>query len=173
MTNRPVIFPSTWCIMHLERYNCRHGQGRRNMEKYYPSLRTIPCTYGILHCCQFMQERMSPPKAGKESRSCTKILVLVLLSGVRINIDGSEVVWRSQPRAHSSILRYVLDAGYSEVRRWTRTLPQRWWSCQRRSRGEIPVNPHVHIHIIAISSRGDYSRTASISFRACLGAATI
>ena len=26
-----------------------------------------------------------------------------VLSGVRVNIDGSEVVWRSQPRAHSSI----------------------------------------------------------------------
>ena len=41
----------------------------------------------------------------------------MLLSGVCVNIDGSEVVWRSQPRARSSISRYVyvLDAGYSEL----------------------------------------------------------
>ena len=52
-----------------------------------------------------------------------------------------------------------------------------------RSGGEIPASPcmYVHaciyifavIHESAISSRGDYSRAASISFRACSGAATI
>ena len=34
---------------------------------------------------------------------------------MRVNIDGSEVVWQSLPRAHGSISRYVLDAGYSEL----------------------------------------------------------
>ena len=32
---------------------------------------------------------------------------------------------------------------------------------------------HVHIQSRAISSRGDYSRAASISFHVCSGAATI
>ena len=95
------------------------------------------------------------------------VSVLVLLSGVCVHIHGSELVWRSQPRARSSISRYVLDAGYiySELRRWTRTLPQRWRSCRRCSKGEIPVNLHVRIQIIVISSCSDYSRVASISFQ--------
>ena len=45
---------------------------------------------------------------------------------------------------------------------------------KRRDTGE---HMHVHVHIRicqrSISSRGDYSRVASISFRACSGAATI
>ena len=35
------------------------------------------------------------------------------------------------------------------------------------------MKPHVRIYIIAISSRGDYSRVASILFCTCSGAATI
>ena len=46
----------------------------------------------------------------------------------------------------------------------------------------MPANPYMYIHVRiccysdqsnSISSRGDYSRAASISFRACSGAATI
>ena len=45
---------------------------------------------------------------------------------------------------------------------------------ERRDTGE-PMHIHVHVRICqrSISSRGDYSRAASISFRACSGAATI
>ena len=45
---------------------------------------------------------------------------------------------------------------------------------ERRDTGE-PMHVHVHVRICqrSISSRGDYSRAASISFRACSGAATI
>ena len=46
---------------------------------------------------------------------------------------------------------------------------------ERRDTGE-PMYVHVHVHICQRSiqsSRGDYSRAASISFRACSGAATI
>ena len=35
-----------------------------------------------------------------------------VLSGVNVNIDGSEVVWRSQPRA---ISRYALEAGSARL----------------------------------------------------------
>ena len=70
----------------------------------------------------------------------------------------------------------MVDAGlviYSKLGRWTHTLPQRWQSCRRRLRGEIPVNSHVRIQIIVISSRSNYSRVASISFHAWSGVATI
>ena len=40
-----------------------------------------------------------------------------ILSGVRVIIDGSEVVWRSQPRARSSISRYALEAGSTKLAR--------------------------------------------------------
>ena len=44
---------------------------------------------------------------------------------------------------------------------------------ERRDTGE-PMHVHVHVRICqrSISSRGDYSRAASISFRACSGATT-
>ena len=34
-----------------------------------------------------------------------------------VNIDSSEVVWRSQPRASSSISRYALEAGSARLAR--------------------------------------------------------
>ena len=34
-----------------------------------------------------------------------------------VNIDGSEVVWRSQPRASRSISRYALEAGSARLAR--------------------------------------------------------
>ena len=40
-----------------------------------------------------------------------------ILSGVRVNIDCSEVVWRSQPQARSSISRYALEAGSTRLAR--------------------------------------------------------
>ena len=40
-----------------------------------------------------------------------------VLSGVRVNTDGSEVVWRSQPRVRSSISRYMLEAGSARLAR--------------------------------------------------------
>ena len=43
---------------------------------------------------------------------------------------------------------------------------------ERRDTGE-PMHVQVLICQRSISSRGDYSRAASISFRACSGAATI
>ena len=45
---------------------------------------------------------------------------------------------------------------------------------ERRDTGE-PIHVHIHVRICqhSISSRGDYSRAVSISFRACSGAATI
>ena len=42
----------------------------------------------------------------------------VITKFVRVNIDGSEVVWRSQPRApraSSSISRYALEAGSARL----------------------------------------------------------
>ena len=42
---------------------------------------------------------------------------------------------------------------------------------ERRDTGE-PMHVHVRICQRSISSRGDYSRAESISFRACSGAAT-
>ena len=51
---------------------------------------------------------------------------------------------------------------------------------ERRDTGEpMHACTYVHVYVFAdqsansISSRGDYSRAASISFRACSGAATI
>ena len=38
-----------------------------------------------------------------------------VLSGVHVNIDGSEVAWRSQPRARSSISRYMLKIGSTRL----------------------------------------------------------
>ena len=38
-----------------------------------------------------------------------------VLSGVRVNINGLEVVWWSQPRAHSSIMCYALVAGSARL----------------------------------------------------------
>ena len=38
-----------------------------------------------------------------------------VLSGMCVNVDVSEVVWRSQPRARSSILRYTLEAGSARL----------------------------------------------------------
>ena len=40
-----------------------------------------------------------------------------ILSGVRVNIDGSEVVWQSQPRSRCSISRYTLEAGSTRLAR--------------------------------------------------------
>ena len=81
---------------------------------------------------------------------------------------------------HSSISRYALEAGSARLARKIDTyintskmaeLPK---MLERRDTGE-PMHVHVHVHICqrSISSRGDYSRAASISFRACSGAATI
>ena len=36
--------------------------------------------------------------------------------GISVNIDGSEVDWRSQPRARYSISRYGLEAGSARSR---------------------------------------------------------
>ena len=38
-----------------------------------------------------------------------------VLLGVRVNIDDSEVVRQSQPRARSSISRYALEAGSARL----------------------------------------------------------
>ena len=46
---------------------------------------------------------------------------------------GSEVVWRNQPRAPRKMDTY--------------TLPQIWRSCRRCSRGEIPANPCMYVHV--------------------------
>ena len=92
---------------------------------------------------------------------------------------------------HSSISCYALEAGYTRLARKMETyitsnmveLPQ---MLERRDT-HVPANPcmytyivHVHTHCISvyqsansISSRSDYSRAASISFRACSGAAAI
>ena len=97
----------------------------------------------------------------------------------KTSMAGSEVVWRNQPRARSSTSRYALEVGSARLARKMDTYI--WRSCRRCSRGEIPANLCVHIRISccsyqsanSISSRGDYSRAASTSFRACSGAATI
>ena len=86
-----------------------------------------------------------------------------------------------QPRARSSIAlraRGWLHLTVSEDGH-VHYLKLVWRSCRRYSRGEIPANPCMYVHVFAviqiraISSGGDYSRAASISFRACSGAATI
>ena len=109
-----------------------------------------------------------------------------VLLGMRVNIDGLEVVWRSQPRARSSILHYALEAGSTRLARKMDTyitsnmavLPK---MLERRDTANPCMCEHVRICCYrysdqsanSISSRGDYSRAASISFRAYSGAATI
>ena len=86
----------------------------------------------------------------------------VILSGVRENIDGSDVVWQSQPRARSSILCYVLEAGSARLARKMDTyiastmveLPK---TLERRDTGE-PMYMYVFVDI----DHTDYSRAASI-----------
>ena len=105
-----------------------------------------------------------------------------VLSGMCVNVDDSEVVWRSQPRVRSSISRYALEAGSARLARKMDTyitsnmveLPK---MLKRRDTSE-PMHVCTCTYLLlqsanSISSRNDYSRAASISFRACSGAATI
>ena len=95
--------------------------------------------------------------------------------GMRVNINGLEVVWRSQPRSCSSILRYALEAGSTRLARKMDTyitsaeLPK---MLERRDTSE-PMHVRTCTHLLlfsanSISSHGDYSRAASIwSYTVC------
>ena len=107
-----------------------------------------------------------------------------VLLGMRVNIDGLEVVWRSQPRARSSISHYALEAGSTRlVRKMDTYITSNMAALPKMLERRDTANPCMceHVRICchsdqsanSISSRGDYSRAASISFRAYSGAATI
>ena len=96
-----------------------------------------------------------------------------VLSGVRVNIDGSEVVWRSQPRARSSISRYTLEAGSTRLAQKmdtyitsnTAALPK---TLERRNTGE-PIHVRTYMYVFAVRALvaaatrcGYYSRAAFI-----------
>ena len=105
-----------------------------------------------------------------------------VLSGVRVNINGSEVVWQSQPRERSSILRYALKACSARLARkmdtyTTSNMAEMLKMLESQDTSE-PIHVHTCTYLLlfsanSISSRGDYSSAASISFRACSGVATI
>ena len=102
-----------------------------------------------------------------------------VLSGVRVNIDaGSGSGGTSLERAQLDIAlraRGWLRQTSSEdghVLYITSKMAELPKMLERRDTGE-PINVHVRICQRSISSRGDYSRAASISFRACSSAATI
>ena len=103
-----------------------------------------------------------------------------------VNIDSSEVVWRSQPRACNSISRYGLEAGSARSRLARKMdtyiaslmaeLPK---TLERRDTSTCTylllfMQCYILDHsACSISSRGNYSRATSISFHACSGATTI
>ena len=105
-----------------------------------------------------------------------------VLSGMCVNVDDSEVVGRSQPRVRSSISRYALEAGSARLA-WkmdtyiTFNMAELPKVLERRDTSE-PMHVRTRTYLLlqstnSISSHCDYSRAASISFRACSGAATI
>ena len=100
---------------------------------------------------------------------------------MRVKIDGSKVVWWNHSRVRSSISHYALEAGTARLARKMDTyitskmaeLPK---MLERRYIGEPIQCTYMYVLVSAnnsISSRGNYSRAASISFHACSGAATI
>ena len=105
-----------------------------------------------------------------------------VISGMCVNVDGSEVVWRSQPRARSSISHYALEAGSTRLARKMDTYITSNMAELPKMLGRRDTSEPMHVSTCTylllqstnlISSRGDYSRAASIWFRACSGAATI
>ena len=71
-----------------------------------------------------------------------------ILSGVHVNIDGSEVVWQSQPRARSSISHYALEAGSTRLAwKMDTYITSNMSELPRCSRGEIPANPCMCVHV--------------------------
>ena len=115
--------------------------------------------------------------------------------GISINIDGSKVVWWSQPQACSSILRFALKAGSARLARkmdmfidskmaeFQDALEARyryWYPCTYMCTCTYLLLfnftfffDNIDYSVCSISSRGDYSRAVSISFHACLGVDTI
>ena len=98
-----------------------------------------------------------------------------VFSGVRVNIDDSELVWQRQPQAHSSISHYALEAGYARLAREmdmyiASKLAELPKTLERRDTVEPMYMYVIHVGIDhSISSCGDYSRAMSISFCACSG----
>ena len=110
-----------------------------------------------------------------------------ILSGVRVNVDGSEVVWRSQPQARSSISRYALEAGSTRLARKMNTyitsnMSELPTMLERQDTSE-PMHVRIYMYKFAVTQikvlirlvavATIYSRAASISFHACSGVATI
>ena len=127
-----------------------------------------------------------------EHKSTRIVYVLVLLHGKWRPRSSTSPFGRAckyrrlgsslQPRVHSSISRYALEAGSARLARKmdtyiTENLAELPKMLERWDTGE-PMHVRTCTYLLlfsanSTSSRGDNSRAASISFRACSGAATI